>query len=447
MKPYVDFLFIYEVKNRELENICLLRYELESRGYSVAFIGIWENIGKCKLRIDAGVVVSAALYNDETYRSLANYCGKFSKVINLQWEQIGTVSDKSNALSILHISGIPQKAVHIAWGNITYERLISCGLFDRNIRVLGHVGMDFLDKKMQSYYMTKEELFSRYNIPFDKKVCLFISSFTTTEAQENENTGKEGMTEYIEKYTSLDVNEFILSHTESKKRILEWVETLLCERDDIIFIYRPHPAEYISVEFQTLFSSVRNCYIISELSVKQWIIACDVITMWYSTSLAEVFFAGKTCHILRPVEIPIDMELELYEDAEFITNYNSFKTIFSSDSYRFPVRESVIREYFTQNEKLNYLGICDIFEEVLKDNTYTIPKPPRKPLSIIVKEKLITTRLMKIIAKTLGSRIKYFDILNRKHYENTYFSQMKDRNATTGFEIDSIMNKIKKCFQ
>ena len=25
-----DFLFVYEIKNRELENICLLKYELES---------------------------------------------------------------------------------------------------------------------------------------------------------------------------------------------------------------------------------------------------------------------------------------------------------------------------------------------------------------------------------------------------------------------------------
>ena len=29
----VDFLFIYEVKNRELENICLLAAELEKRGF------------------------------------------------------------------------------------------------------------------------------------------------------------------------------------------------------------------------------------------------------------------------------------------------------------------------------------------------------------------------------------------------------------------------------
>ena len=31
----VDFLIIYEHKVRELENMCLIKYELERRGYTV----------------------------------------------------------------------------------------------------------------------------------------------------------------------------------------------------------------------------------------------------------------------------------------------------------------------------------------------------------------------------------------------------------------------------
>ena len=39
MRKY-DFLFLYEVKNRELESLCLLKYELERRGYSVAIVQV-----------------------------------------------------------------------------------------------------------------------------------------------------------------------------------------------------------------------------------------------------------------------------------------------------------------------------------------------------------------------------------------------------------------------
>lgn len=34
------FPILYEVKNRELENICLLKYEIEKRGYSTEIINV-----------------------------------------------------------------------------------------------------------------------------------------------------------------------------------------------------------------------------------------------------------------------------------------------------------------------------------------------------------------------------------------------------------------------
>ena len=36
----LDFLFIYEHKVRELENLCLLKYELDRRGYRTKIIHI-----------------------------------------------------------------------------------------------------------------------------------------------------------------------------------------------------------------------------------------------------------------------------------------------------------------------------------------------------------------------------------------------------------------------
>ena len=41
MKPIVkdvDFLFIYEVRNREIDSVCLLGAYLETRGYRVGYI-------------------------------------------------------------------------------------------------------------------------------------------------------------------------------------------------------------------------------------------------------------------------------------------------------------------------------------------------------------------------------------------------------------------------
>ena len=36
----LDFLFIYEHKVRELENVCLMKYELDRRGYKTEIVYI-----------------------------------------------------------------------------------------------------------------------------------------------------------------------------------------------------------------------------------------------------------------------------------------------------------------------------------------------------------------------------------------------------------------------
>ena len=43
-----------------------------------------------------------------------------------------------------------------------------------------------------------------------------------------------------------------------------------------------------------------NFHVIFADSVKQWIVAADSISIWMSTAIAEVYMAGKSCHILRP---------------------------------------------------------------------------------------------------------------------------------------------------
>ena len=66
----VDFLFIYEVKNRELENISLLAAELENRGYTTAFLNSWRAINHPYESYDANTVIISACYNTDTYRFL-----------------------------------------------------------------------------------------------------------------------------------------------------------------------------------------------------------------------------------------------------------------------------------------------------------------------------------------------------------------------------------------
>ena len=52
--------------------------------------------------------------------------------------------------------------------------------------------------------------------------------------------------------------------------------------------------------------------------------AADSISIWMSTAVAEVYMAGKSCHILRPVPIEHEYDPVIYKDAHYVTSYPEF---------------------------------------------------------------------------------------------------------------------------
>ena len=72
MKKYtvekLDFLFVYEHKVRELENLCLLKYELDKRGYKTKIIHIEDAEALKAMRpiYHAKVVVTMACYRNSS---------------------------------------------------------------------------------------------------------------------------------------------------------------------------------------------------------------------------------------------------------------------------------------------------------------------------------------------------------------------------------------------
>ncbi len=54
----LDFLFIYEHKVRELENLCLMKYELDRRGYKTKIVYVDDaDMDDLKAIRDAGVEI------------------------------------------------------------------------------------------------------------------------------------------------------------------------------------------------------------------------------------------------------------------------------------------------------------------------------------------------------------------------------------------------------
>ncbi len=86
----LDFLFIYEHKVRELENLCLLKYELDRRGYKVKIVHIEDAEALKAMRpiYHAKVVVTMACYQNSSIEWHTKNFVKFDKLIDMQWENI-----------------------------------------------------------------------------------------------------------------------------------------------------------------------------------------------------------------------------------------------------------------------------------------------------------------------------------------------------------------------
>lgn len=436
----IDFLFVYEVKSRELENIVLLKYELEKRGYTIELINTWDYLDKKVPKFKAKVVIPFALYNDGTFKFISTYIEKIDKLVNLYWEQVGSNREETDQTALFFLEGIAKQAVNVCWGNKTYTRLSkSCGIREENLILAGHLSLDFLRKELVDYYDSKEILFSKYNIPMDKKICLFISSFSYVNLPETISNQINDENYSVENFIKISVN--------SQKKIIDWIARYLEQYKDTIFIYRPHPAESSNIELLKMAQKYKNFRVISELSVKQWILVSDIVYNWYSTSIAEIYAAKKPCYILRPIEMPKEMDLGIFSNAEFITKYTEFEKSTVSNQYYFPVKKEKIEEYYYMDDKeAAYIKICNKLEEVYKSDRYKLERL-NKNQKLTVKNK-IRLKLSKLPGGKKIVAVIEKNIYNRKSSFSedmqSYMIEMSGKNKATKEEIENIAQKFKE---
>lgn len=367
----IDFLFIYEHKVRELENLCLLKYELDRRGYKTKIIHIEdENALKAMRPIyHAKVVVTMACYQNSSIEWHTKKFVKFDKIIDLQWENIVFPMDEKDDKAYKNYSGVAKDVVRVSWGAMNKKRMLEVARMDPNkVKLIGHVGMDFLRAELRGYYSTKKEILNDYGISEDKKIFLFISPYFSDFHSE------EYLIEMCRRFGEGWRYYYKDCMLPSKNIVLDWMGKVCCERKDIVFIYRPHPGE-TSQQAEKLSDKYDNFKVIGERSVKQWILISDKIYTGNSSTFVEAFFAKKMCYILFPIPVPTDYELAFLANADKINNYKEFEQTTFNDNRPFPVSEELINEVYTIDwNKPSYVKFADMAEEVYENPYYALTK-------------------------------------------------------------------------
>jgi len=365
----LDFLLLYEHTVREYESDLLLKLELERRGYSCE---IRQLLDRKKLRYftwkKPRVLVSSNLYDNEGLNShVYNNIGRCDRVVNLHWEQM--LSDTQEEGDWFNMAGNAKKCVQTCWGKKTAERLQAHGMEARNTPVTGAVMMDFLRPEFKGYFADKETLCRQFGLDASHKLHLYISSFgyaSMTEAEVDE----------LSRMAGTDFRGFAKTNRVSMQQTLDWFDRYLALHPEVELVYRRHPSEWNSPALEALAKKRPNFHVIFAGSVKDWIMAADSISIWMSTAIAEVYMAGKSCHILRPVPIEHEYDPVIYKDAHYITNYEEFSDAMAQAEPPFPIAKEIIEGYFDPDPRPAYKRMADLLETVYKEPPRDRPMGP-----------------------------------------------------------------------
>lgn len=443
----LDFLFIYEHKVRELENLCLMKYELDRRGYKteIIYINDAENALSPKILYKTKVLCTMACYHNKTLRWHVKDFIEFEKIIDLQWENIVYPKDEHRVGAYKNYRGIGKDVVRVSWGKQNETRLLETVQMDpEKVKVIGHVGMDFLRYPLSRYYISRKELFDKYGIEQGKKVILFASPYY------GDNLSQQYIDDMCNRFGDnwVDYYHFMC---ESQKIVLKWFEQLCTENKDTIIIFRPHPG-HPSLMADTMAEKYENFKVIGSESVKQWIVSCDKVFTGNSSVVVEAFFAKKDCQLLFPLETTDGFELKLIEDSTKIRTYSEFEKAVGENNNPFPTpRESIEEIYLVDWKEPSYIKFANMAEEVLNSNYYCLSK---KQLTDF-KEYSIWTKIIKKICKVDFVYNVYLKLLNsekihsrfienqRKIRAEVYAAQKADAHELTSEqEIQKIIERI-----
>lgn len=450
MQEY-DFLLMYEHKVRELDNLCLLKYELDKRGYrtKILYANNFDLIEARTVMYRTKVLVIGYCYTSSSIRDYASYRIKFDKVINLQWEQVTTNEQEKDSGSFRNLSGLAKEIVHISWGEKNQKRLIEkAGVAPQNVKVTGNITMDLLRPEFRGFYFPREEICRRYDLPEEKKLCLFIAGFKYVEVS------AEAKRATIARFGA-GRRHYLEVAEKEQLTILQWFRQFLEENKDCVIVYRPHPGDP-SPRAEKLAQEYENFRVISELSVKQWIAVSDLVYAWNSTAILEAFFAGKNPIYLCPYPIPEDQDHPLLMEMNKVEDYETFRKTVSGEVLDIGLTKEMVNPFYLVDEKrASYLKIVDAFEEVYRDDIYTLDSRQRRAYRRLYsfKDRMVIifmrmTFLYRIYRWALVHIPLPFIKKRRmwlESYQDKEFRKWKEMNvieAETDGEVDAVIHRI-----
>ncbi len=306
--PTIDVLYFYEHVDRELDIACAVKHIAETR-YGLTVELQQHPYGELLsdlTRFTPRVVVLPNLYS-----SNVPYVLEWPRAIyfNMKWEQLlyrGNHKAKSprGEFAIKY-------AMHHAWNQSSVDDLRALGVPAGHIFLNGNPTYALYEEPYRQRYERRGALAERYGLDAHKRWIFFPENYNWAFYDDNHLKG------IIETgQTAEDVFTLRDFCRNSLDAVIAWCRDL-ARSGEVEVIVRPRPSTPLD-EFKNAVQRIApdgtpSLHVIKGESIREWIMASDVVASSHSTSLIEAAIVGKPAYMLEPCPVPAALHLEWHD--------------------------------------------------------------------------------------------------------------------------------------
>lgn len=300
-----DVVLLFEHAARELDVVCAIASLLQRRGLRTEIVQWPHGYHRVAHIPTPAVVVLPFCYQERSF-STCLLDWREAAFFNLSWEQLfysGNRKAKSprGAFAVRH-------TVHHAWGEFYARWLMEQGVPRENIFINGHPAYALYQPPYSAYFASRADLAAGHGLDSGKRWVFFPENYNW--AFYTEST----LRRFIDAGQSeADVREMRGFCDRSLRETLTWCADA-ARSGDVELILRPRPATTLE-EFRGFAERVlgplpSGLHLIQDGTVREWILASDVVVSSHSTSLIEAALAGKPAFMLAPEAMPAALAVD-----------------------------------------------------------------------------------------------------------------------------------------
>ena len=401
-------IILYELISREY-NICqMIKKKIEEMGGEAYIFSItfeWYDAVVLSKKIKIDFVLMPWMYIDHNYELVQPFIENNPdvKLGNFHHEEISSPAYESVLLP--KSENAKNSMLHFVWTKTFAQLLVSCGVREENIFVIGNPRCD----EGRSINKTRLELAEEYNLDFNKKWILYAETRDNSNkllALNKRDLLGLGITESIyDRAVHFDL--------ESLEKTIEQLHELPnCFFDKYEIIYRPHPGHSANCDID------QRVHVITDYSIYEWLNVAEIYVTWQSTSIFESDLMGVVSFLHEPVKREDRFRVRGLDE------YPKINDIFDLMNVDF---ESVKSKQKNGNIYKKYLGECDgdSVKNVAETIVRLIDNPPagyKANYMGIRKYRIWRERIFELVTRIFVKT----NILQSLHYPNTAYLRIRD---------------------